>query len=279
MVVVPEPGTMTADEMQALARGMNFAETAFVTTPANPEATFAVRCFTPTTEVAFSGHQLLGAAFVLSELGRLPETVTPVYAEVGGDLHTVVLGQPRDGGQGVAILERAAQFSLPIAEISAVTAALSLDAMAIIHTGLPVQVVETGLACLIVPVATLADIRAIMPAKQTLHELLTDTSASCLLAFTQETLTPANDVHVRVFAPPLGITEDPATGTANAALAAYLIRHGVWLANPVLRVRSEQGSEVGRPSVIEMTVDASAEPMTVLVGGRVAKSVEGTVFY
>jgi trans-2,3-dihydro-3-hydroxyanthranilate isomerase len=270
---------MTADEMQALARGMNFAETAFVTSPANPNAAFGLRCFTPTTEVAFSGHQLLGAAFVLAELGRLPGPGSEVYAEVGGELHSVVLGHPRDGGQGVAILERAAEFAPPIADISGVTAALSLDAMAIIHTGLPVQVVETGLACLIVPVRTMADLRAIMPAEQRLHGLLTESAASCLLAFTQETLSPANDVHVRVFAPPLGITEDPATGTANAALAAYLIRHGVWLGRPVLRVRSEQGSEVGRPSVIEMTVDASSEPTTVLVGGRVAKSVEGTVFY
>jgi trans-2,3-dihydro-3-hydroxyanthranilate isomerase len=151
--------------------------------------------------------------------------------------------------------------------------------MAIIHTGLPVQVVATGLACLIVPVSTLADVRAIMPVEQTLHELLIDAEAACALVFTQETLSPTNDVHVRVFAPPLGIAEDPATGTANAALAAYLIKHGVWLADPKLRVKSEQGSEVGRPSVIELTVDASSEPMTVLVGGRVAKSVEGTVFY
>jgi trans-2,3-dihydro-3-hydroxyanthranilate isomerase len=177
------------------------------------------------------------------------------------------------------MIERGAVFRTPVADIRPVTTALSVDPMAILQTGLPVQVVETGLACLIVPIRGLREVTELLPVRQTVHELLTDVGASCLLAFCTETLAHANDVHVRVFAPPLGIAEDPATGTANAALAAYLVRHGARIASPGLRLRSEQGSEVGRPSVIEMSVDTGSEPASILVGGRVAKSAEGAVFY
>lgn len=281
VVVVPDPGPMTADEMQALARGMTFSETGFVVTPSDPSAAFGLRCFTPTTEVAFSGHQLLGAAYVMATLGRLPSNGprTEIYAEVGGVLHPVTLEHPSQGVDKIAMVEGLTSFGDPIGDLGAIASALCIDPLEILHTGLPVQAVETGLKCLIVPVSTLAAVREMRPVGQAVDELLQDVGCACVLAFSTTTLSPRNDVHVRVFAPPLGIDEDPATGTANGALAAYLVRHGAAEARPTARLRSEQGSEMGRPSVIEMQVDASADPMTIVVGGRVARSVEGTVFY
>ena len=94
-------------------------------------------------------------------------------------------------------------------------------------------------------------------------------------------------MHVRVFAPPLGVDEDPATGTANAALAAYLLRRDALGEGGLGRrgsggqvlLRSEQGSEMGRPSVIELSLDPAARPTALRVGGRVQRSVEGSVYY
>lgn len=281
VVVVPDSGAMTTEEMAALARGMAFSETAFVVAPSNPQAAFALRCFTPTTEVAFSGHQLLGAAYVLAGLGRLEITGdrSESYAQVGDGLHSIVLRHPAGSVDYCAIVETVIRRGEPVADVTAVAAALSLDPLNIARTGLPVQVVETGLACLLVPVATIEAIRDLMPAFQTVDQLLHDLGAQCMVAFSLETLARANTTHVRVFAPPLGINEDPATATANAALAAYLVAHGAVKNETQVRIRNEQGSEMGRPSVIEVVVDTSTEPMTMLVGGRVARSIEGTVFF
>jgi trans-2,3-dihydro-3-hydroxyanthranilate isomerase len=281
VVVVPEPGPMTDEEMQALARGMTFSETAFVTTPKDPSAAFALRCFTPTTEVQFSAHQLLGAAYVLAGLGRLPTEGerTELQAEVSGAVQRVTLEHPAGLVERVSIVERVGAFGSPIDDVGSVAEALSIDPMAILRTSLPVQVVETGLRCLIVPVDDLHTVRNLLPLNQAVDELLQDHSAHCLLVFSRQTLAPKNDLHVRVFAPPLGIDEDPATGTANGALAAYLIRHGDVVADPTVSLSCEQGFEMGRPSRIELIVDTSSDPTTILVGGRVARSVDGTVFY
>ena len=281
VVVVPDPGPMKSEEMQLLARGMSFAETVFIVPPTDPAAQFALRCFTPTTEVNFSGHGLLGAAYVLATTGRLDISgdATEVYAEVNGALHPVTLQHSNAHVRRVSMIEREAQFGERLEDFGRVASALSIDAMEILRTSLPVQIVETGLKCLIVPVNSLASVRELMPVGQAVDELLHDLGADCLLAFTQETLSPENQVHVRVFATPVGVDEDPATGSANGALAAYLVRHGAVMAQPTLRLRSEQGTEMGRPSIIELQVDASTSPPTVLIGGRVARSVEGSVFY
>lgn len=281
VVVVPDPGPVSPDEMQALARGMNFAETGFVVEPTMEDADFALKCYTPTTEVVFSGHQLLGASFVLAMLGRIPLSgaETEVQAQVSESLHPVTLLAEGDVVSRVSITERSVEFLQTIQDYGALAAALSIDPMEIVQTSLPVQLVRTELACVVVPVRRLTTVRELMPVGQAIDRLLKYSGGVCVLVFTTETLSPDNDVHVRVFAPPLGIEEDPATATANGALAAYLVEHGAATARPVARLRSEQGSEMGRPSVIEMQVDTSDDPPTVRVGGRVARSVEGSVFY
>jgi trans-2,3-dihydro-3-hydroxyanthranilate isomerase len=204
---------------------------------------------------------------------------TELYVEVGGVPHPVTLQHPAGRVANVAMVEQPAEFGARLQDFGAVAAALSVDPMDILRTSLPVQIVNTGVNTLIVPIDALATVRDLLPVAPAVDELLRSVGASCLLVFTRDTLSPANDLHVRVFAPPLGISEDPATGSANGALAAYLVRHGEILARPIAKLRSEQGSEMGRPSVIEIQVDTSTTPPTVLIGGRVASSVEGSVFY
>lgn len=281
VVVVPEAGPITSNEMQALARGLNFAETAFVVAATDPAAAFAVRCFSPTTEVAYSGHALLGATFVQALEGRLAlsDRATEVQVELGKACYPVAVTMWGDEVGRLSTVERPAEFGAVVADYGAIAAALSLHPMEVLQTDLPVQVVRTGLSCLIVPVQTLAALRDLQPVGQAVDEMLQPLGAACVLAFSRQTLSPANDVHVRVFAPTLGIPEDPATGSANGALGAYLVQHAAVTAQPVARLRTEQGSELGRPSVIELEVDTSRDPAVIRVGGRVARSVEGSVFY
>jgi trans-2,3-dihydro-3-hydroxyanthranilate isomerase len=281
VVVVPDAGPITSNEMQALARGMNFAETAFVVPASDPAAAFGVRCFSPTIEVAYSGHALLGATFVQALEGRLKLSgqAAEVQVELGKALYPVTVSMWGEEVGRLSTVERPAEFGAVVDDYGAVAAALSLHPMEVLQTDLPVQVVRTGLACLVVPIQSLAALRDLQPMAQAVDEMLQAQGAVCALAFARQTLSPSNDVHVRVFAPSLGIPEDPATGTANGALAAYLVRHEAVAARPVARLRSEQGSELGRPSVIELEVDTTSSPPVIRVGGRVARSVEGSVFY
>lgn len=284
VVVIPDPGRMTREQMQRVARGMNFAETSYVVPATLPGVGFALRGFTPTTEVAYSGHQLLGAAWVLADAGRLPggpdDGPGEVAVEMGGRTWPVVVQREAGRVRGVSTLARPAvvRSTLPVKRLADVAAALSLDPSAILRAELPLEVVESGLVCLVVPVRGLAEARAILPVEQALDTLLQRLGAECLVAYCRETLSPECQAHVRVFAPPLGIVEDPATGAASGALAAYLLRHGELGTAHRHGFRCEQGSELGRPSRIEVRLD-DASPPAVHVGGAVARSAQGTVFF
>lgn len=289
VVVVPEAEGMTTEEMQALARGMSFAETAFVTQPTLDAARFAIRCFSPTTELAYSGHQLLGAAFVLTAEGQvaLADGRAELPIQVGKALCQVHVQQDARGVTRVTAMEGPAEFLGAVDALDAVADALSVAPGDLGIEGWPVERVRTDLPALIIPVRNLATMRLLLPAKGALDALLSSYGACLTLAFSLETLSPINDVHVRVFAPPLGVDEDPATGSANAALAAYLHRFGALGegglgrrgASGRLQLRSEQGSEMGRPSVIELELDPAEDPPRLRVGGRVQRSVEGAVYY
>jgi len=283
VVVILDPGGVTAEQMQRVARGMNFAETSYVVPPSRPGAQFAVRGFTPTTEVAYSGHQLLGTAAVLAESGRLAleDGTGEVLAEMGGRTWPVTVELAGGRVRHVSVVARPAKVraTLPADRVAEVAEALSVAPAAILGAGLPLEVVESGLVCLVVPVAHLEGARSLMPVEQAVDGLLQALGADCLIAFCRETLAADRAAHTRVFAPPLGVFEDAATGAANGALAAYLLRHGGIDGPPGGRIRFEQGSEVGRPSLIELTVDAATDPPTIHVGGAVARSAEGAVFF
>lgn len=284
VVVIPHPGEMSPDQMQRVARGMSHAETSFVVAPNDPAAAFGLRCFTPTTEVVYSGHQLLGTAYVLAESGMLAIEGgrADVVVEIGDELRPVTLRRSKPGGpMHVATEVVAAEVLGPVdpSHSSRIAAALTLDPAQILGTSLPATLVRTGLTCLIVPLGSLATVRDLLPVGQSVEDLLHDFGAGCLLAFSRETLHSGNHVHVRVFAPPLGVDEDPATGSANGALAAFLHHHSLLLGRPPFKLRCEQGYEMGRPSLVEVEVDVSRSAPTIRVGGNVVRSLEGTVFY
>lgn len=282
VVVIPEPGQMTAEQMQRVARGMNFAETSYVVPTSLPDADIAIRGFTPTTEVAYSGHQLLGTAWALVEAGQIAiaDGTHALNVEMGGQMWPVVLERVAGHVVQVSVLARPAVLrdTVPLDQMAEIAGALSVEPGALLRTGLPIEVVASGLVCLIVPISGLAAVRGLLPVEQLVDELLQRLGAECLVAFCLETLSPTNQVHARVFAPPLGVVEDAATGAANGALAAYLLRHGGIDVADGGCFSCEQGTEMGRPSRIDIRID-DADPPAIRVGGAVARSAEGTVFY
>jgi trans-2,3-dihydro-3-hydroxyanthranilate isomerase len=103
-------------------------------------------------------------------------------------------------------------------------------------------------------------------------------ATECLMVSTRETLFRESTVHARMFAPFVGVMEDPATGSAAGALGAYLVKHGLISGDPVAEIIVEQGHEIGRPSTIYVEVEAGhAGPERIRVGGQAVEVAEGVV--
>jgi trans-2,3-dihydro-3-hydroxyanthranilate isomerase len=193
------------------------------------------------------------------------------------DLH-VVAGKV----QHVVMTQARPTFHAVLEDLTDLATGLGLPREAIIKTGLPVQVVSTGLPQMMVPVRSLAEVRSLDAARLDLAALnrachAVDTKD--VLVFTFETEQPESTVHVRMFAPLHGVPEDPATGSANGALGAYLVHHrAVLQTGRTVHIVSEQGIELGRPSKLYIEADVeNGEPVTVRVGGQVLPVAEGIV--
>jgi trans-2,3-dihydro-3-hydroxyanthranilate isomerase len=131
-----------------------------------------------------------------------------------------------------------------------------------------------------VPVRSLAAVRAIKVDLGLLHTICERYDTHSIYAFTRETMTPSAHVHTRLFAPLAGVLEDPATGSASGALGAYLVYHRVFGGHAkVIHLENEQGYELGRPSRISIEVARSGSTIArVRVGGRIVKVIEGTLY-
>jgi len=138
----------------------------------------------------------------------------------------------------------------------------------------PVQVVSTGLPTVVVPLAD-RDALTRIDLDRTAYDRVTgDREAKNVLAFCPDPRSDANDLAVRVFAPFYDVPEDPATGSSNGCLAAYLARHECF-DEPRVDARVEQGYEMGRPSLLHLRADATGADVSVEVGGSVVPVVRG----
>lgn len=281
VVVVPDAGGLSWEEMQVVARGMEPVETAFVTFPESADADFCVRFFTPRTRVPFSGHPALGTAYVLAKEGRfdLAEPFTQVVSETDIGLLRIDLFIDGDDISQVVLTEQPPAFGKAFEAFGAIASGLNIPVDALLEPSLPIQRVSTGMPTLIVPLDTLDAVQDARPHGAILDEVCALAQVECVLVYSTETIRPDATAHVRVFAPPLGVEEDPATGSANGALGAYLIHHQVIPVDPVIRIHCEQGFEIGRPSLIHVTIDTTGDELHVRVGGRVMRSVDGHIFF
>jgi trans-2,3-dihydro-3-hydroxyanthranilate isomerase len=284
LAVFPDAQGLTTMEMQRIAQEMNLSETTFVRPPQAPNADFHVRIFTPVKELPFAGHPVVGTHWVLAHLGRVPlrEPVTHVTFELGvgvlpADLHVI------DGRvDRVVMTQDRPTFHAQLDDLGDLSSGLGLPPQAITETGLPVQVVSTGVPQMMVPVRSLEEVQRLDAGElnvTALNRACRAVGTECVMVFTFETEHPESTVHVRMFAPLLGVREDPATGSANGALGAYLVRHAaVPRIEPTVHVISEQGAELSRPSRLYLEVDhIDGEPTAVRVGGQVTPLIEGLI--
>jgi PhzF family phenazine biosynthesis protein len=266
--VVPDADGLSEDEMQTIARELNNSETAFLLSPAGPDHEVWVRFFTPTTEVPSCGHATIAAHYVRAmEMSLAPCTVVQ---KIGVGILPVGIERD-DAGYRIVMTQGAIEFEKPLSSDRAeeIIVALGLETSAL-DERCPVQVVSTGHSKVMVGIRSRAVLDSLNPNMSGLAEISGRIGCNGYYVFTLEPV--ADDVlaHGRMFAPAIGIPEDPVTGNANGPLGAYLAHHK--LAEPqegVLSFRGRQGEAIGRAGTVEVEVEVEdGEPSVVRVAGR-----------
>lgn len=269
LYLFPDGGQVGASLMQKLAAELGAGETAFIVPPRGPQpAAAGLRVFTPTGEIPFGGHSVLGATFALDALGRRNGGREPFVWELEAGCFTVE--RRADGAHPEYYLSQEPPvFMGQYFHRSKVARTLGLSEEEIAITGLPCEVISTGLPIHIVPLPSLEAMAAINLRRREADAIARDLGFGDLFVFTCEVEDPGATVHCRMFAPHFGIPEDAASGTATGALVAYLVKHRLVRCDGPVRIVSEQGLEMGRPSriVAEATV-RGGQAADIKVGGR-----------
>ena len=280
LAVFPDAAGLDTATMQAIAREMNLSETTFVFD--SEEATRRVRFFTPTAEIPLAGHPTIGTWWTLAELGRLDvqtSGTTEVTQETGAGVLPVRIRTAGGAPVEVTMVQTPPAFGPVVEDTAALSRSLGGPADAVAPHPVP-QVVSTGLPQLMAPVRSLEVLQhlPVGGAGGGLAAFLRRFDTDCVMCYSTETTRADATVHCRMFAPGLGVPEDPATGSAAGALGAYLVRHGVIRPEgTTTHIVVEQGIEIDRPSRITVTVttDATGGPLKIEVGGEAVTVIEG----
>jgi trans-2,3-dihydro-3-hydroxyanthranilate isomerase len=271
LAVVRNAATLSDVEMQKVAGEMNYSETTFILSDGQRGGGYDVRVFTPKTEVPFAGHPVLGTAFIIQrEIIQKPVEVVLLNLKIG---QISVTPNYRDGEVDVLWMKQMQPSFGRILDFEQTSKVLSLDVKEIDHR-FPVQEVSTGLPFLIVPLRTLDGLKRAKINKDRYFELIRNLEAKGILIFCPETRKRGNDLSVRAFGDYYGIPEDPATGSANGCLAAYLLKH-CYFGEDALDLRVEQGYEIARPSLLFLKAEDKDGQIDVSVGGKVVMVAKG----
>jgi trans-2,3-dihydro-3-hydroxyanthranilate isomerase len=258
---------LSSDEMQHIAREINFSETTFILSEEQRNGGFEVRIFTPKEEVPFAGHPTLGTAHIIrNEI--LQGKAEKVFLNLKVGQIPVTFSQ--DGYCWMKQIEPTfGQQHKP----ETIAAILGLD-VAEIDARYPIEEVSTGLPFFIVPLKSISALKYSKIDKEKYFDLIKDTWAKGILLFCPETHEPQNDISVRVFADYYGIPEDPATGSGNGCLAGYLVKHRYFV-QKIINIRSEQGYEIGRPSLLLLKAERGDANINISVGGKTIIVAQG----
>jgi trans-2,3-dihydro-3-hydroxyanthranilate isomerase len=282
LAVVLDADPLSSAQMQAVAREFGLSETVFVLKSSQPAHTAKVRIFTPTSELPFAGHPTVGTAILMAELAATRNDMTDrdqdslvVLEEAIG---TVRIGVRRRKGVAAFAEFDAPRLPGPIGEppsAERIATTLGLMANEIGFENHRPTAYSAGLPFVFVPIRGLNEIARIRIQPQHWSDTYADKGA--LFAYCRETVHTRSAFHARMFAPGLGVTEDPATGSAVAAFAAAVHRFD-GTPDGQTRLVIEQGFEMGRPSHITLELQVLAGALKgVRIGGHAVGVLEGRI--
>jgi len=281
LAVLPEAHGLSTGQMQMIAREFNYSETTFVLPPEAGHDR-RVRIFTPPREVPFAGHPNIGTAFVLASMGAfgpLDEAVTVAFEEEAGLVPVAI--ERRQEGRIWCELQAPQSLSLgaavPVEDVAAAVSLAPADILTTVHAPL---VASVGLPFVIAEVRDADALQRARPDLAGFERLLAggaDTGDVLLYVHVYARSSDDFDIRARMFSPLDGIPEDPATGSANCALAGLLTRLDeapegdfTW--------RIAQGFEMGRPSVLDARTEKRRGEVTgVWIGGESVMVSEGFI--
>jgi trans-2,3-dihydro-3-hydroxyanthranilate isomerase len=277
LAVVLDSDGLDDARMQGIAAEFNLSETVFVFPPVNEENRASLRIFTPKNELPFAGHPTVGTAILLARLDGL---------ESGQDMELMLEEKvglvPCQVSQSAEL--RAAKFALPKLPVQKrinidrqlMARALGINANQLGLADHQNSLCDAGVAFPAVPLADLEAMENIKLNPVALAECFEELGiAPHLYVYTRQCAKDGSDYHVRLFAPAMGIPEDPATGSAAAGFAAQIMAYDRPKDGSHLFV-IEQGIEMGRPSRIELGMEiANGELVAASIGGSAVIVSEG----
>ncbi len=260
-VFLPD-GPVSDGEMQRIANEIGFSETTFILSGRRDNGGYDVRIFTPDVEVPFAGHPTLGTAHIIHTVLEGERTDRVQLNLKAGQIPVSI------DARGIVMTQNEPVFG-EILDKRLLAGVLSIED-GDIRDDYPVQWVSTGLEAIIVPLRSVDALRRCHVNHDRFHAFIRDHYKCNIMAFVPE----GDGIRDRVFMDDPGFLEDPATGSANGDLAAYLLRHD-FFGSSDLRYTVSQGSEMGRPSKLEVTASLREGRYTIEVGGHACTVARG----
>jgi len=257
---------------------MNFSESTFILPREREDTDIRMRIFTPGREMPMAGHPTVGSTFALALAGVIPAgrarwvfglNIGPTPVDIDWDGNRPVFAW---------MTQQRPVFGPVVPDVEAAARAVGLDGAAVRTTGLPVQEVSCGVPFVFIPLATRADVDAASPNLEVFDRLCEAAGVDnhAMFVFSREPGPDGATVYSRMFAPGLGVFEDPATGAASGPLGCYLVKHGVVPPEEAGSILSLQGVRMGRPSRVHVAIGLDGgEISRVQVGGEAVLMGEG----
>jgi trans-2,3-dihydro-3-hydroxyanthranilate isomerase len=281
LAVVLDADRLSATEMQSIAREFNLSETVFVLAPTSPGHTARIRIFTPSRELPFAGHPTLGTAVLLAEL-RAPhaasmDTAIIALEEEVGSIRVGVRG--RNGSAPFGEFDAPKVTSAPeaLSEPEEISAAVGLIPGEIGFENHKPCLLKSSPPFAFLPVSNLEAMARVKVTPQHWARAFTDRGVQGVYLYTRQCVRVQSAFHARMFAPDLGVPEDPATGSAAASFA-YVVHEFDALPDGNHKRAIEQGIEMGRPSSITLTMTVTRGKLeAVRIGGHAVRLAQGTL--
>lgn len=281
LAVFPGAQGLSADQMQDIAREMAFSETTFILPREQPDTDVRMRIFTPGREMPMAGHPTVGSTFALAIDGVIPAgqkrfvfglNIGPTPVEIDWDGSRAAF---------VWMTQQRPVFGAVVGDVEAAARSVGADAAVIRATLLPVQEVSCGVPFVFVPLATRAAVDAASPDLAAFDAMCKAAGVDnhAMFVFSREPGPDGATVYSRMFAPGLGVFEDPATGAASGPLGCYLVKHGVVAPGRAGTILSLQGVKMKRPSRVHIAIGVEAGAIaSVKVGGEAVLVGAGELF-
>ncbi|TLS35081.1 PhzF family phenazine biosynthesis protein [Pseudalkalibacillus caeni] len=283
LAVFKSVSSLSNETMQKIARELNLSETTFVFEPDDSEAHRKVKIFTPQMELPMAGHPTVGTAYVLASEGLIKTEEgknTVIFEENVGKI-TVDIFKENNRIVKVEMTQPVPEFGAVFdnEELAAELLSLSVDDL---DNRYPIQTVSAGVPFIYIPVKNLEAMERIKFRLDIWQDHFSgNEDTKHIFVLCPEVMNEGSTVNSRMFAPAMGISEDPASGAATGPLGAYLVKYGIAGQDQdgEYKLRSEQGIQMGRPSFIDIKVKVEKEEVSeVKIGGSCVEIGEGKLY-